>query len=318
MAQTFVAAAQPQTPPLQTSTESVDPSAGDFKPTIAQETASQSPNSQVEALAAGTPGGQGGGAAAVQRDVFFPLEELDRFSKELKRRRLELGCTQGDVGVAIGKMYGNDLSQTTISRFEALNLSYKNMCKLKPMLERWLREAEESCVQRSVNGNHASHPRMVGGLVAQQLQAISNGSTPSSGPALTLPAASASKTAPPLIDLLQQQQQQSCSTSQLQRSPSPSASSSPQLQNLAHSPTRIQHSVFPSATTPGSSIAEMSPTRNPTQRLIQSRLQQMAGEADSGDHFSLRKRKKRTSIDLTAKALLEDYFLKVFNEICKL
>lgn len=38
---------------------------------------------------------------------------------------------QGDVGLAMGKLYGNDFSQTTISRFEALNLSFKNMCKLE-------------------------------------------------------------------------------------------------------------------------------------------------------------------------------------------
>ena len=38
----------------------------------------------------------------------------------------------------MGKMYGNDFSQTTISRFEALNLSFKNMCKLKPLLAKWL------------------------------------------------------------------------------------------------------------------------------------------------------------------------------------
>ena len=47
-----------------------------------------------------------------------------------------IGYTQGDVGLAMGKMYGNDFSQTTISRFEALNLSFKNMCKLKPLLEK--------------------------------------------------------------------------------------------------------------------------------------------------------------------------------------
>ncbi|XP_041340248.1 POU domain, class 2, transcription factor 3-like [Pyrgilauda ruficollis] len=41
----------------------------------------------------------------------------------------------------MGKLYGNDFSQTTISRFEALNLSFKNMCKLKPLLETWLRDA---------------------------------------------------------------------------------------------------------------------------------------------------------------------------------
>ncbi|KAG7270613.1 hypothetical protein CRUP_033222 [Coryphaenoides rupestris] len=48
----------------------------------------------------------------------------------------------GDVGLAMGKLYGNDFSQTTISRFEALNLSFKNMCKLKPLLEKWLNDAE--------------------------------------------------------------------------------------------------------------------------------------------------------------------------------
>jgi hypothetical protein len=52
------------------------------------------------------------------------------------------GYTQGDVGLAMGKLYGNDFSQTTISRFEALNLSFKNMCKLKPLLEKWLEDAD--------------------------------------------------------------------------------------------------------------------------------------------------------------------------------
>ena len=45
------------------------------------------------------------------------------------------------MGLAMGKLYGNDFSQTTISRFEALNLSFKNMCKLKPLLEKWLHDA---------------------------------------------------------------------------------------------------------------------------------------------------------------------------------
>jgi len=42
----------------------------------------------------------------------------------------------------MGKLYGNDFSQTTISRFEALNLSFKNMCKLKPLLEKWLGDVD--------------------------------------------------------------------------------------------------------------------------------------------------------------------------------
>lgn len=69
------------------------------------------------------------------------LEELEQFAKSFKRRRIELGFTQGDVGLAMGKLYGNDFSQTTISRFEALNLSFKNMCKLKPLLSKWLEDA---------------------------------------------------------------------------------------------------------------------------------------------------------------------------------
>uniref|UniRef100_A0A8B9IZU7 POU class 2 homeobox 3 n=1 Tax=Amazona collaria TaxID=241587 RepID=A0A8B9IZU7_9PSIT len=72
------------------------------------------------------------------------LEELEKFAKTFKQRRIKLGFTQGDVGLAMGKLYGNDFSQTTISRFEALNLSFKNMCKLKPLLEKWLSDADSS------------------------------------------------------------------------------------------------------------------------------------------------------------------------------
>ncbi len=72
------------------------------------------------------------------------LEELEQFAKTFKQRRIKLGFTQGDVGLAMGKLYGNDFSQTTISRFEALNLSFKNMCKLKPLLQKWLEDADNS------------------------------------------------------------------------------------------------------------------------------------------------------------------------------
>ena len=77
-------------------------------------------------------------------DENMDLEELERFSKLFKQKRIKLGYTQGDVGLAMGKMYGNDFSQTTISRFEALNLSFKNMCKLKPLLAKWLEDADAS------------------------------------------------------------------------------------------------------------------------------------------------------------------------------
>ena len=72
------------------------------------------------------------------------LEELENFAREFKQQRIKLGYTQGDVGLAMGRMYGNDFSQTTISRFEALNLSFNNMCKLKPLLQKWLADADGS------------------------------------------------------------------------------------------------------------------------------------------------------------------------------
>ncbi|KAI1230758.1 hypothetical protein IHE44_0008638, partial [Lamprotornis superbus] len=79
------------------------------------------------------------------------LEELEKFAKTFKQRRIKLGFTQGDVGLAMGKLYGNDFSQTTISRFEALNLSFKNMCKLKPLLEKWLSDAESAPLDSSMS-----------------------------------------------------------------------------------------------------------------------------------------------------------------------
>ncbi|XP_043556953.1 POU domain, class 2, transcription factor 1b isoform X3 [Chiloscyllium plagiosum] len=79
------------------------------------------------------------------------LEELEQFAKTFKQRRIKLGFTQGDVGLAMGKLYGNDFSQTTISRFEALNLSFKNMCKLKPLLEKWLNDAENLSVDSALS-----------------------------------------------------------------------------------------------------------------------------------------------------------------------
>ena len=66
------------------------------------------------------------------------------FAKQFKQRRIKLGFTQADVGLALGTLYGNVFSQTTICRFEALQLSFKNMCKLMPLLKKWLAEADST------------------------------------------------------------------------------------------------------------------------------------------------------------------------------
>ncbi|NXL89307.1 P3F1A factor, partial [Alectura lathami] len=70
--------------------------------------------------------------------------DLEQFAKQFKQRRIKLGFTQADVGLALGTLYGNVFSQTTICRFEALQLSFKNMCKLKPLLNKWLEETDSS------------------------------------------------------------------------------------------------------------------------------------------------------------------------------
>ncbi|CAB3361245.1 Hypothetical predicted protein [Cloeon dipterum] len=90
------------------------------------------------------------------------LEELEQFAKTFKQRRIKLGFTQGDVGLAMGKLYGNDFSQTTISRFEALNLSFKNMCKLKPLLQKWLEDADSSMSNPNSLNNPLTTPEAIG------------------------------------------------------------------------------------------------------------------------------------------------------------
>ena len=81
-------------------------------------------------------------AASMSGDDRIDMNELEAFAQTFKKQRIKFGFTQGDVGVALGKRYGTDFSQTTISRFEALNLSFKNMCKLRPLLKEWLTDVE--------------------------------------------------------------------------------------------------------------------------------------------------------------------------------
>eukprot|EP00081_Caenorhabditis_elegans_P002737 NP_001024977.1 POU domain protein [Caenorhabditis elegans] len=81
-------------------------------------------------------------AASMSGDDRIDMNELEAFAQTFKKQRIKFGFTQGDVGVALGKRYGTDFSQTTISRFEALNLSFKNMCKLRPLLKEWLADVE--------------------------------------------------------------------------------------------------------------------------------------------------------------------------------
>ncbi|XP_020314180.1 POU domain, class 5, transcription factor 1 [Oncorhynchus kisutch] len=101
----------------------------------------QAPQAQTQSNGSSSASG---GCSDSEEEENPSTEELEQFAKELKHTRITLGFTQADVGMALGNLYGKMFSQTTICRFEALQLSFKNMCKLKPLLRRWLNEAETS------------------------------------------------------------------------------------------------------------------------------------------------------------------------------
>nr|AJC97785.1 POU domain class 5 transcription factor 1 [Oryctolagus cuniculus] len=78
------------------------------------------------------------------QDMKALQKELEQFAKLLKQKRITLSYTQADEGLTLGVLFGKVFSQTTICRFEALQLSFKNMCKLRPLLQKWVEEADNN------------------------------------------------------------------------------------------------------------------------------------------------------------------------------
>lgn len=89
---------------------------------------------------------RGGGAqvlASIPSDEYTPaFSELKQFAEEFKTRRIRLGYTQGAVGQSLADRGYSNFAQSTISRFEQLQLSPTNAAAIKQILERWLQEAE--------------------------------------------------------------------------------------------------------------------------------------------------------------------------------
>ncbi|ODM97903.1 POU domain, class 6, transcription factor 1 [Orchesella cincta] len=71
------------------------------------------------------------------------LDEIKEFAKAFKLRRLSLGLTQTQVGQALSVTEGPAYSQSAICRFEKLDITPKSAQKIKPVLERWMKEAED-------------------------------------------------------------------------------------------------------------------------------------------------------------------------------
>ncbi|KAH7724948.1 Oct-1 transcription factor [Aphelenchoides avenae] len=66
------------------------------------------------------------------------LADLEKLCARFHDFRMRRGFAQADVGEAMGHLFGVPFSQTTISRFEAVNLSFKNMCKFRPLIMYWM------------------------------------------------------------------------------------------------------------------------------------------------------------------------------------
>ncbi|KAB1281369.1 POU domain; class 5; transcription factor 2 [Camelus dromedarius] len=79
---------------------------------------------------------------ALPEDVSAVKKEVEQLAKDLRQKRMTLGYSQADVGFALGALFGKVLSQTTICRFEAQQLSLANMWKLRPLLKMWLEQVD--------------------------------------------------------------------------------------------------------------------------------------------------------------------------------
>jgi len=70
--------------------------------------------------------------------------ELDLMSQQFKKKRLELEYSQKEVAESICGVFETDMSQTTISRFETIKLSVRNMKSVKILLDDWVEKVNEA------------------------------------------------------------------------------------------------------------------------------------------------------------------------------
>ena len=115
-------------------------------------------------------------AAAEPLDLSLKPQTEDRdlrdFVADFKRIRTRLGLTQGDVGASLGAVHGAEFSQTTISRFEAGNLSQRNMARLAPILRSWLQTAVASRSSGSWGRGQQKSGDGVSGVCGGRVEAV--------------------------------------------------------------------------------------------------------------------------------------------------
>lgn len=79
--------------------------------------------------------------------------ELKAFAEEFKTKRIQLGYTQGAVGQSLADKGYSNFAQSTISRFEQMQLSPSNAATIMTVLKRWLYEAENPDMVSSTSNN---------------------------------------------------------------------------------------------------------------------------------------------------------------------
>ena len=129
---------------------------------IAEPTTGQSIISMVFNEAASTivPGGRTSPSRTLASIPFSEMTpayaELKAFAEDFKTKRIRLGFTQGAVGQSLADKGYSNFAQSTISRFEQMQLSPTNAAAIKQVLEKWLQEAESPTSAHSSSGSGAS------------------------------------------------------------------------------------------------------------------------------------------------------------------
>ena len=82
--------------------------------------------------------------------------ELRAFAEEFKTKRIRLGFTQGAVGQSLADKGYSNFAQSTISRFEQMQLSPTNAAAIKLVLEKWLLDAESPTTAHSSSSSSSS------------------------------------------------------------------------------------------------------------------------------------------------------------------
>ena len=88
-------------------------------------------------------------AAIPPSDMTPAFSELRIFAEEFKTKRIRLGYTQGAVGQSLAEKGYSNFAQSTISRFEQMQLSPTNAAAIKQVLEKWLQDAESPMTAHS-------------------------------------------------------------------------------------------------------------------------------------------------------------------------